>query len=135
MTLRGRKRVQKQRDAQLVEKFRTGHIQLTARRVTKKERQEVEVIVSPESETIEFDIAFDLQVLASVEQRPRGSRQTDAANVEVRKPGTTLIEDMIDPWEQTLSCFRLLFSNKPVKRFKWHSIGFQQHEALNFRVH
>ena len=70
MTLRGRKGVQKQRDAQLVEKLRTGHVQLTARRVTKKERQEVEIVVGSESETIEFDIAFDLQVLAGVEQRP-----------------------------------------------------------------
>ena len=70
MTFQDRERIQKQRDAQLVEKFRTGHIQLTARRVTEKERQEVEVIVSPESETIEFDIAFDLQVLPGVEQRP-----------------------------------------------------------------
>ncbi len=91
------------RKSERVEHFNGAHIDACADDAADVQRQEVEIVVSVKRVTIEFDVAFDLQMLACFEQRPRRRGQAHAAHVEVREPRAALIEDVIDPGQHALA--------------------------------
>src|ERR1044072_391964 len=71
------------RQTERVEHFNRTHIDTAAVNTGEIEREEIQVVVRMQCVTVEFDVSFDLQVLAGFEQRPRRSRKAHSSYVEV----------------------------------------------------
>ena len=113
------KGVHQQRNAERVEHFNTGHIDVSSAGVLEVEGKKVQVIVRIKNEPIEFDIALDLQMLSRVQQRPGRGGQAHAAHVEVSDARAALVEDMINPGQHALAGLRITLARKLVN----HVVG------------
>src|SRR6185295_17986486 len=87
--------IAEQWNADRVEDFDSLHVDASADSRLNIERDEVEIVVGLHRVAIKLDVAFYLQVLAGIDQRPGGRRETHAAHIKIREPRAALIENVI----------------------------------------
>ena len=110
MTFVVRESVGQQRHAERVEHFDALHIDAPADGGLNIEGNEIEIVVSLQRVAIKLDVAFDLKMLAGIEQRPRRRGKTHAANIEIGEARAALIEDVVNPGKLALAGARVAFA-------------------------
>ena len=91
----------------LVQHFHAGHVHPPRSGVVQIEGEEVQVIVHATRVPVVLRVAPDNQVPSSIEQRPGGDGNADAADVEVPDPGATFNKDALDPGQRALAGCRV----------------------------
>ncbi len=118
------------RQPERVEHFHGAHIDAAAVDTCGIEREEIQIVVRVQRIAIEFDITFDLQMLAGFEQRPGWRRQAHTADVEIRESCAALVEDVVDPRQDAFARLGIALFDVAIDNVVRQSVTFYDDDAF-----
>ena len=120
-------------NAQGIQHFRARHVHGSPERLLSIERHRREIVIRVESCAIEFNVAFDLQMLSRVDEGPGRRGETHAADIKVGDARAVLEKDVIEPWQDALTGERVAFVGETLDKFIREAVDFDCYDALGLR--
>src|SRR5947207_221196 len=96
-------------NAQAIQYFSAGHVDVSPHCLLNIERQRREIVIRVESCAIEFNVAFDLQMLSRVDEGPGRRGETHASDIKVGDGRAHLEKDVNETWKEATPAKRLAF--------------------------
>ena len=90
-------------NAEGIQHFSAGHVHVSPQGLLSIERHRGEIVIRVESCAIEFNVAFDLQMLSRVDERPGWRGETHAADIKVGDARAVLEKDVIEPGQEAFA--------------------------------
>ena len=79
---------------------------------------------------IEFDVALDLQMLTSINQRPRRRGKAHAAHIEIRDARAIVVEDVVKPRQAAFPSNRIALADKLIDLLIRQAVNLQHHDPF-----